>query len=144
MDTFNQMFLEKFLCMTLLNLKYRGWFDKIFYTLTKKNFVEIFPKGKTLLYEHQCNNGSTEINFRKIFYNMRGNSLCRPRCLVMILITILSYEQTWSFTFLWKWMYEKLQSHEVCNSEHSNECINLHTTQNEVFYVKKTKFSSDH
>ena len=91
MDPFNQMFSEKFLRMTSLSLKYRGWLDKIFYTLTKKNFCGNFLK-KTLLYEYQCNNRRIEINFRKIFYNMRGNSLCRPRCLVMILITIISYE----------------------------------------------------
>lgn len=93
MDHFNQRFSEKFLYMTSLSLKYHGWIDKIFYTLTKKNFCGNFPKkGKHLLYEYQCNNRRIEINFRKIFYNMRGNSLCRPRCLVMILITILPHE----------------------------------------------------
>lgn len=52
MDTFNQMFLEKFLYMTSLSLKYHGWIDKIFYTLTKKNFCGNFPKkGK-----HYCTN----------------------------------------------------------------------------------------
>lgn len=68
MDTFNQMFLEKFLHITSLGLKYHGWIDKIFYTLTKKNFCGNFPKkGKHLLYEHQCNNRRIEINFRKFF-----------------------------------------------------------------------------
>lgn len=91
MDHFYQRFSEKFLYMTSLSLKYRGWLDKILHFF-KKTLWKFFQKVKTLLYEHQCNNRRIEINFRKIFYNMRGNSLCRPRCLVMILITILSYE----------------------------------------------------
>jgi hypothetical protein len=91
MDTFNQMFSEKFLCMTLLNLKYRGWLDNILHFF-KKTLWKFPQKAKTLLYEHQCNNGSTEINFRKIFYNMRGNSFRKPECLVIILIITLSYE----------------------------------------------------
>ena len=66
----------------------------ILYSHKKKLYEKFSQKVKTLLYKYQCNNGKTEINFRKIFHNMRENSLCRLKRLVMILITILSRELT--------------------------------------------------